>query len=998
MNTSTPIFKFVTIRNPGDEVSRAEPEIQLTTALGKSIVGIIESDKGQPEKIKLINQQLDAFIKGGSFFKTKAEVVEALRRVAPARGGAARAEKTDGAKAAAADLKKAYENLYDNVVVRTVTKSTANEVFKLLTDNLKLLHRQLNAERLPPEAARKLRIVLPEGLVFSFTPPKPGPAPAAPAADGYAALREEIDALKGQQLRLRKSRGEVASQLAAEHEKLRLRLAGEESLQFQQGEAAQQRGAQAGRAEPKPPAERAETGPALRALAAEAERLKAAEREIDVRVAELSRQALSLIPPVRYALVGEKWVEVGRLEKVRPAKIEGDAISVYAHGCWLKFPFQVADLRVIEQETVGYVPGEIAHIHNTQPGELHEKFTERRKTVETFESLLTEDETFRETDNQSTQKLSVETAATEVQAEETSINVNASVSGTYGVVTASLDAGYSNSQSSQSSNSAAQSYAKEVVERVVERASSKVRRERSTRTVEEFTERFKHVIDNTKMTGPRCDVFRWLNKVIRAVLKNHGKRLIFQLPVAHPSHEFIGRAVREQPGVSLPPDPRGLLDAGGRRIFTPDDVSRTNYQAIAEYFNTKLEPPPPEDVIVSYVKSGGGGAQSHAESVALPGGYRAVRAHVETNLGSAGSPPTWNYLSVLVGRTAHERWVKGNPIPALQVFQLNDETRFLPVTIFTPFGQGFSLNVEIECKLEASAFLEWQTKCYFDALDAYDRWKAEAENAMNETSLTRPGIHPLKKKELIKTELKKGALGRMFHCNPFWITDDYDVGKVYDPDCCRDALNAEKIRFLETVFDWNNLTYELHPYLYADRDNWAGLLGLTDDDPHFEAFLQASFATVRVPVFRDPLKEVAAINFVMYNSFANPAVLPEGVMALLDDLNSGTPFEADEDGRPVREYDINGNEVAYYSTELGVFQVPTDLVILECGVENGVKPIGFPQKEAAATDFAIPRQYSPAIIADRCAPTADAPEEGEPEDFEEAVQIINALARRLKKP
>src|SRR5262249_25821743 len=190
---------------------------------------------------------------------------------------------------------------------------------------------------------------------------------------------------------------------------------------------------------------------------------------------------------------------------------------------------------------------EIAHINNTEQGGLYERVTRRLKRVETFESLLTEDETFKESDTQSTDKFTLEKAASEVQSEQTAVNVNASVSGTYGVVTASLDAGYSSSQSAQNANSASQSYAREIVQKVVDRAGSKIRKERSLKTLEEFEETVKHVIDNTKATAPKSYVYRWLTKLSRATLKNYGKRLILQVDIAHPSHDYLSRAITEQP-------------------------------------------------------------------------------------------------------------------------------------------------------------------------------------------------------------------------------------------------------------------------------------------------------------------------------------------------------------------------------------------------------------------------------------------------------------------
>jgi hypothetical protein len=53
----------------------------------------------------------------------------------------------------------------------------------------------------------------------------------------------------------------------------------------------------------------------------------------------------------------------------------------------------------------------------------------------------------------------------------------------------------------------------------------------------------------------------------------------------------------------------------------------------------------------------------------------------------------------------------------------------------------------------------------------------------------------------------------------------------------------------------------------------------------------------------------------------------------------------------------------YYSTDLGIFPIPTDLVILEAGVQDGVEVRGYPEDMMPPTsDVIIPKQYSPAII------------------------------------
>lgn len=927
----------------------------------------IESKDEQAKKITTINQKLEAFIQSKDFFRTKAELDEAMKIAPPVEPGVT-ARRPQG-PADTNPGKKLYETLYDNIFVRTLTKSTTTETFKALIDNLKLLHQRLNRESRGREDAvtQKLAITLPEGLVMSFSPPRPTPAPRPALDEARNALLGQIQDLTAQQEQLKKSKADNTQRMAAERQKLAVEQP----------------------APPEPPAGPTDrpAAPAIRRVATptdatnaawdqllvESERLQIADAGITRQLTELNQQLFQSLPRTKYARVGDRWIDATRFEEMSSVKLDTNSLTVHSE-CEFKSPFQVADLKIVEQLTVGYVPGKIAHIHNTQQGELHEKFTERINRTELSESLMTDEETFRETDNRSAENLALTQAASEVQSEESSFNINASVSGTYGVVTASVDAGYSNSQSSQSANIASQSYAREIVQRVVERATSKITRKRSSTTIEQFTERVKHVIDNRNSTAPKNYVYRWLTELVSATLLNFDKRLFICLDLPYPAANYLSRSIKEKPGLDLPTDPRELAYADGKPFFKAQNITRANYLPIAEYYDTKLEPPPAETLVFSYVISGSPGAQNKHELVAIPEGYRAISAYVETNIGSGGSPPQWNYLSVLVGRKECQRWVQGNPTPLLQPRGLDKETKFLPISIFTPFGNGFALNIEVECELEESAFLAWQVKCYHAILEAYDNLKAKAEGKMSEFDPSLPGLHPMKKKQLIKTELKKGALSKMFRCNPFWIKDNYEVGKDYDPACCTDTLNGERVRFLETLCDWNNMTYEFYPYLYADKDNWARILELTDDDPHFESFLQASFATVRIPVHRDPLKEIAAVNFVTNNSIANYEVVPAEFHSLLDELDNGKPtkFTTGLNGEPL--------DVPTEVIDLGIFPVPTDLVILECGVESGIKPIGFKQVEAAGTTLTIPKQYSPEIIGDRCSATPGVPNGGDPKD------------------
>jgi hypothetical protein len=385
-------------------------------------------------------------------------------------------------------------------------------------------------------------------------------------------------------------------------------------------------------------------------------------------------------------------------------------------------------------------------------------------------------------------------------------------------------------------------------------------------------------------------------------------------------------------------------------------IDRANYLKLGKMYNVQLEAPPEDKIIVSETFTGASGGHHIGKLIPVKKGYQCKYAIVTNTYGIGW--PGGHQIRIIVGNAATAHYDNTEDFWTPVTFWLNNETENLPVAVMQG-AIGFIMTLEVHCHLSPTAFNEWQVKCYYDLLDGYDKMKTEAEAQINQFDINAPGLPPEKKRELILTELKKEAIRKMFRCNPFWMNDKFVVGKEYNPDCCKDGANAERVRFLESVFDWQNMTYELHPYFYSNKTQWDKLLDLTDDDPHFEGFLKASYATVRIPVHRDDKKEIAACNFLVNNAIGNYETIPEGLEELIDELalEPATEFTFDLDGNPI---------TPSTSVDLGIFPLPTGLVILECGTENGVKPIGFPQTAEGPTDVSIPKQYSPAIIADSC--------------------------------
>jgi hypothetical protein len=58
---------------------------------------------------------------------------------------------------------------------------------------------------------------------------------------------------------------------------------------------------------------------------------------------------------------------------------------------------------------------------------------------------------------------------------------------------------------------------------------------------------------------------------------------------------------------------------------------------------------------------------------------------------------------------------------------------------------------------------------------------------------------------------------------------------------------SDEIQFVEQAFEWENLTYVLYPYFWADQTRWNSMADVTLTDPDFARFLRSGSARVVVP-------------------------------------------------------------------------------------------------------------------------------------------------------
>ncbi|MDY0217400.1 MAG: hypothetical protein RBS19_10655, partial [Bacteroidales bacterium] len=139
MEKSTPVFKFATLRNPSDVVTTNEHQIKPETALSLELRSINLSDIEYKLKMDSLNSKIQGFIDTSDYIRSK-EDFAIIKNETPSE--------------------TILNVLFDNIIVRTLTRDTTNVIYKLTTAHIVVVFKTLNSI----SEGEKCRIVIPEGL------------------------------------------------------------------------------------------------------------------------------------------------------------------------------------------------------------------------------------------------------------------------------------------------------------------------------------------------------------------------------------------------------------------------------------------------------------------------------------------------------------------------------------------------------------------------------------------------------------------------------------------------------------------------------------------------------------------------------------------------------------------------------------------------------------------------------------------------------------------
>ncbi len=594
-------------------------------------------------------------------------------------------------------------------------------------------------------------------------------------------------------------------------------------------------------------------------------RVELVMQRIDKRVEQLTEQVFKSVQTEKTIVVygGAIWERSALPPQTRiPNPLPDDSInSSIANNkltCFVR-PLGVADFHRVEQELCRYVPGEISYIENILRGE--DKLRTTRNLLRAENTFTYSQETEKEDirDTQTTDRFEIEKETSNMINEQLAVSANLTVMGTYGAASFTANTGLSSNTAIEESNRNVVKSGKEVTEQVRQRTLTRVKEERVTKILKEYEEINAHTLKGGADENT-VGVYRWLDKIYLATLRNYGKRLTFEFNIPEPAAFHLWAMTDNKDNIT---NSVTITQPIKPTLTSFSDITTANYKGFAAVSGVNVDLPP-ENIYVSHVFNGTGDwGDSRAETnLNIPAGYESY--YIQSYANVRGT----------VTITAATQWLDRPPATDYARAYITGITGSFPVSIFTSH-HSYSIHILLQCVPTATKMDGWRQSVFNAIMNAYQQKLAEYNQALEEAKIIarndrRSGTNPLMNEQIVRSELKKLCIYSFVHSAFF--TDDtssnYDTESVtdmsfwniwsgadgfpmYSLGCDkRDKFRRERMRFLEDAFDWDLLVSEFLPYYYAygKSAHWKQLYQLTDTDPLFLNFLQAGLARVRVPV------------------------------------------------------------------------------------------------------------------------------------------------------
>jgi hypothetical protein len=524
----------------------------------------------------------------------------------------------------------------------------------------------------------------------------------------------------------------------------------------------------------------------------------------------------------------------------------------------------MTDVKVVRSHVVRYEGSELAQIENVLQGETRARrfrtLTRREEDTQTqTEKQVTEEKEVKTED-----KSSLKSSVDETLKEGLDLKVGFDLHAKVGDVQIGLNTSFGYSRSTEESKKSASEFAKDVTNRAARKVSETVRTTIRTRLLQETEETVNHGFNAKQADANIVGLYQWINKVNRVQLFTVGdqKRMILDGVVLQPGQRLLGAPTQAGSSPPIPPPP--TLEVA------PSQIHPWNYLSLAAEFGaSSVSAPPPLTSNVSFSGAGPqGGADEPgkeknfgvAQELALPAGTAAAYATVSLSAAVDNVLEEEHALAVLggqtwttVGATGDEQVIakSNNPreIRLSGTRILAGEQGTLPFTFFGGRVAGYAVAADVTCVRTPEAYQAWQAEVYGALRAASAKAQQDYSEQAARATLAQAydyGPSPAAVEQTIREEIKRCVIAVLATqpSRPFYdLLKDYYASGSY-------TEVAQRCLFFEHALEWENLTYILYPYFWADgrNDGWTKRLTRDEKDPDLVAFLKAGAARVVVPV------------------------------------------------------------------------------------------------------------------------------------------------------
>ena len=530
-------------------------------------------------------------------------------------------------------------------------------------------------------------------------------------------------------------------------------------------------------------------------------------------------------------------------------------------------PPGVAELLSVRQEHSAYRLGAIAHIENVLAGESLVRTHRRLDRTEELTLTETERTETDERDLQTTDRFELVNETGSVVSSESELEVGATVSASYGPVSATANFGYTSSSARTDTARQATTKAHETVDRAVHRLTERTRELRQRTTTREVEETNQHTLanDNSNNTG----IYRWVDEEFTVGVYSYGTRLMIEAHVPEPGAWLRWAAT----GAATSPPPTRPALPGGVPLTDASQVDPSNYRQLAAQHGAVVDPPPELFTRVGlalHQEYQGDTPQASTaaflfyksdSTLEVAEGYRAIRA---TGVIYASA---WRFdVFLAVGSTHFRDTSAGEAMPVVVNAVLNDQNSQVPIAFTINNAWGYAMTLELLCQRTDRALEAWQLRTFTTLQQAYEQrrsaWEEEQRAAEISAGIAVPGRNPAINRQLEHAELKRAVIALLagIPLDQFGaITTTQDLEPYVDETAT--LGQAPAIAFYEQAFEWEQSIHSLYPWFWGRHGTWRqGVDAAAQADAQHEAFLDAGVARVVVPV--RPGFEPTALHFL----------------------------------------------------------------------------------------------------------------------------------------